>query len=60
MWITDQSIKKFRNKKRDYIPKRILQSLFKNFERCMHDQLNDYYKNIKMGFENILAQNIAY
>ena len=60
MWITNQSIKKFRNKKGDYRPKRILQNLFKIFERCMHDQLNDYSKNIKTGFENVLTQNIAY
>ena len=60
MWITNQWIKKLRNKKRDYAPKRILQDLFKFFERCIHDQLNDYSQNIKTGFKKVLAQNIAY
>ena len=51
--------KKVKKQKRDYRPKRILQDLFELFERCMHDQLNDYSQNIMTGFEKVLAQNIA-
>lgn len=52
--------KKVQNKKGNCRSKRILQNLFKMFERCMHDELNDYSKNVKTGFENVLAQNFAY
>ena len=52
--------KKLRNKKGDYRPKRVLQNLFKYFERCMHDRFNDYSQNIKTDFEKVLAENIAY
>ena len=38
--------KESRNEKENYRPVSVLQNLSKIFERCMHDQLNDYFDKL--------------